>query len=1072
MRRFCLLMLAAVGCWLTAAGQTAGSYERNGNVVTIRPEGGQARVIRLEVMSDNIIRVRATSKDELPQKPQSLMIVPQQPYKGSVEVKQFEASETNDLIVPEHIIVKAKNVRAKVWMDNGRIEFTDGNGKPLLQEAYDREGEEPGKQFWDYTVPERELGSKGGPAVTEEQKHGLQWQMKFFSPLGSESFYGLGQHQSEEFNMRGKNEDLFQYNTKVSIPFVLSTKNYGLLWDAYSYCRFGNPKDYLQLNRAFKLYDKYGREGHLTGTYIDKDGKRLVRDEDSIYFEYQLPASQLANDPGGIKNLPQGFNLDGANVVYEGYIEPEAIGYTLPTGWNKDDVEAAPCRYQFILYYAGYIKVYIDGKEVVSERWRTAWNPNAYKFEAPLRPGQRAHLRIEWQPDGGESYCGLRVAEPRTRYDRESLTIWCEMARDMDYYFIAGKSLDDVISGYRTLTGRASLYPKWALGFWQSRERYKTQDEIVQTLSEFRKRHIPIDNIVQDWNYWPLNSWGSHEFEQSRYPNPQQMLTDVHKMHGRFMISVWPKFYDTVDNYKELDKQGWMYQQAVKDDIHDWLGFRGSFYDAYDAGARKMFWRQMDEKLYSGLALKGKEKPTPALPKGGSLNTPAASTASSKTNQSPLPWGARPQDAFRAKRGKNWEGGGFIDAWWMDASEPNVRDCTPMWYRKALCGPTALGTSTEYFNAYSTVNADAIYNGQRSVWKGKKNEPRVFLLTRSGFAGEQRYSTATWSGDIGTRWEDMRAQMTAGLNYSLSGVPFWGMDQGGFCVEKRYVEAQQLFDQTGQENEDLREWRELQTRWNQFGAFIPLFRAHGQWPLREIWNIAPDEHPAYKSFVYYDRLRYRLMPYLYSLAGWAHFNDYTLMRALVMDFGGDRRVEDIGNQWMLGPALMACPVGYYKARNRSVYFPKQTGWYDLYTGEHLQGGQRMVVDAPYERIPVFVREGAIIPFGPEMEWSDEKPAELIHLYIYSGQDGQFTLYEDEGTNYNYEKGQYATIPISYDDSTRTVTIGKREGKFPGMLQKRRFNLVLVTPDHPRALDLNEPEGRLVEYAGKAVSVGL
>jgi alpha-D-xyloside xylohydrolase len=214
------------------------------------------------------------------------------------------------------------------------------------------------------------------------------------------------------------------------------------------------------------------------------------------------------------------------------------------------------------------------------------------------------------------------------------------------------------------------------------------------------------------------------------------------------------------------------------------------------------------------------------------------------------------------------------------------------------------------------------------------------------------------------------------------------------------------------------------------------------------------------------------MPYLYSLAGWAHFKDYTLMRALVMDFNGDRRVEDIGNQWMLGPALMACPVGYYKARNRSVYFPKQCGWYDLYTGEHLQGGQRLVVDAPYERIPVFVREGAIIPFGPEMEWSDEKPAELIHLYIYSGGNGEFQLYEDEGTNYNYEKGQYATIPISYDDATRTLTIGKREGKFPGMLLKRRFNVVFVTPDQPRQLDLDAPEGRMVEYAGKPVIVRL
>ena len=298
------------------------------------------------------------------------------------------------------------------------------------------------------------------------------------------------------------------------------------------------------------------------------------------------------------------------------------------------------------------------------------------------------------------------------------------------------------------------------------------------------------------------------------------------------------------------------------------------------------------------------------------------------------------------------------------------------------------------------------------------------------------------------------------------------------CVGKHLMRVlcvaacQQLYDRTGQENEDLKEWRELQARWNQFGAFIPLFRAHGQWPLREIWNIAPDEHPAYKSFVYYDQLRYRLMPYLYSLAGWAHFKDYTLMRALVMDFNGDANVLNIGNQWMFGPALMACPVGYYKARNRSVYFPEQCDWYDLYTGEHIEGGQSLVVDAPYERIPVFVREGAIIPFGPQMEWSDEKPAELINLYVYAGQDGTFQLYEDEGTNYNYEKGKYATIDIRYDDSTRTVSFGKRQGSFPGMLKNRRFNIVLITPDQARPLDLESPQGTMVEYSGKPVSVKL
>ena len=987
---------------MTALAMAAAEVQQSGNKVTVKPDGGQAKVICLEVMNDNIIRVRATSESVLPVKKPSLMIVPQ----IAPAPKNYTISEDE-----QSVIVKAKNVTAVVNKATGVIVFFDATGKQLLKEAKD------GKKFQNFTVPEREYGVRNIGGVTEEMKHGLTWQMLFDSP-SDEAFYGLGQHQSEEFNMKGKNEDLFQYNTKVSIPFVLSNKNYGILWDSYSYCRFGNPNDYLQLNRAFKLYDRRGKEGHLTGTYVDKNGKKLVRDEDSIYYEYACPpTSEIANktDNGGLKNLPKGFNLQGATVTYEGFIEPECCGRCAKAGKNEKQL------YQFILYYAGYIKVYIDGKEVVPERWRTAWNPNSYKFSTELTKGKKAQLRIEWQPDGGDSYCGLRVSQPRNKTEREQLSIWSEMARDMDYYFIAGQNFDDVISGYRTLTGKASLYPKWVLGFWQSRERYQSSQDIEDNLAEFRRRHIPIDNIVQDWNYWRLPDWGAHDFEASRYPNPQAMLDSVHAMHGRFMISVWPKFYDTTEHYKELDEKGWMYRQAVKDDIHDWLGFRGSMYDAYDEGARKLFWKQMDDHLYS------------------------------KFNKNGVPG---------------------IDAWWMDASEPNVRDCTPMWYRKALCGPTALGTSTEYFNAYSTVNADAIYNGQRSVWKGKANEPRVFLLTRSGFAGEQRFSTATWSGDIGTRWEDMRAQMTAGLNYSMSGVPFWGMDQGGFCVENRYVEAQKLFNETGVENEDLKEWRELQARWNQFGAFIPLFRSHGQWPTREIWNIAPDNHPTYKSFVYYDQLRYRLMPYMYSMAAWAHFKDYTLMRALVMDFNGDKEVENIGNQWMFGPALMACPVGYYKARNRSVYFPKQCGWYDFYTGEHYDGGQHLVVDAPYEKIPVFVREGAIIPFGPAMEWCDEKPAELINLYVYEGQDGSFQLYEDEGTNYNYEKGKYATIEIAYNDADKTVSFGKRNGAFKGMLKNRRFNVVLVKKDQPRDLNLDNPEGKMVQYSGKAVSVKL
>ena len=969
---------------MSATGLQAAGFIQKGNYLTVQLKEHQnygPSQIRLQVVNDQIIRVQATAEQSFRNK-QSLIIVPQN------SKANYKVEEQGD-----KLIITTAAMRAVLNEATGQITFYDLKDNVLLNEVA-----QGGKTFKPFTVPDREIGVDIAK-VPEAQKHGWSWRALFDSP-DNEAFYGLGQHQSEELNMKGKNEDLFQYNTKVSVPFVISNKNYGILWDSYSYCRWGNPEDYLQLNRAFKLYDKDGKEGQLTGTYVDKNGQKIVRGEDSIYFEYAMPeASEICNktDKGGIQNLPKGFALNGSKVVYEGYVEAPTNSF-----------------YQFILYYAGYMKIYIDGKLVVPERWRTAWNPNSYKFETPIKKGVKTPIRIEWQPDGDVSYCGLRVAAPRSEAEKNQLSIWSEMSPDMDYYFIAGQNLDEVISGYRTLTGKASLYPKWTLGFWQSRERYQSSKDIEDNMKKFRDLHIPVDNIVQDWNYWKLDSWGSHEFEAARYPNPQAMLDSVHAMNGRFMISVWPKFYDTVKNYKELDSKGWMYHQAIKDDIHDWLGFRGSFYDAYSDGARKMFWRQMDENLYT-----------------------------------------------KYKFG--------IDAWWMDASEPNVRDCTPMWYRKALSGPTALGTSTEYFNAYSIVNADAIYNGQRSV----NPNQRVFLLTRSGFAGEQRYSTATWSGDIATRWEDMRAQMTAGLNYSMAGLPFWGMDQGGFCVENRYVAAQQEFDKTGKENADLKEWRELQARWNEFGCFVPLYRTHGQWPTREVWNIAPADHPAYKSIVFYDKLRYRLMPYLYSMAGMVHFKDYTMMRGLVMDFNGDDNIYNIKDQWMFGSALMACPVGEYQKYSRNVYLPKQKGWYDFYTGKHYAGGQTIVADAPYEKIPVFVPEGSILPVGPEMEWSDQKKPELIDLYVYAGKDGSYTLYEDEGTNYNYEKGKYATIDFLYDDAQKTLTIGARKGSFDGMLQKRRFNVVLVSGDNQQGISLAKaPKGKKVKYAGQAITVKL
>lgn len=948
--------------WLLIAGLFFAScaspgYERTDEGVLIRldqKESTDSRLVRLNVVNSKIIHVSATPKKSF-SKEKSLIVVPQEKF------SDFSVEEKND-----EVVVSTADLKAVVSLKTGEVQFLDASGKILL-----RENEGGGKRF---------------DPVTVEATDGYALKQSFESP-DDEAFYGLGQHQADEFNYKGKNESLFQYNTKVSVPFVLSNKNYGILWDNYSLSRFGDERDYAQLDETFTLYDSKGVKGGLTGTYVpgaNRKAQPVVRTEKNIYFE----------DIKTILNLPKDFPFDGSKVTYEGEIEAKEDG-----------------AYRFQLYYAGYVTVYLDNKEVVPERWRTAWNPNSYKFSVNMQAGKRVPLRIQWRPDGGVSYCGLRALSPVTDKEQNKLALYSEMGDEIDYYFVSGHSMDDVISGYRRLTGKSQIMPKWAMGYWQSRERYKTQDEILGVLKEFRKRQIPIDNIVLDWNYWPEDAWGSHEFDKARFPDPKGMVDSIHQMNAKMMISVWPKFYVTTEHYKEFDRKGWMYQQAVKDSIRDWVGpgYVGSFYDAYSAEARKLFWKQMEDHLY--------------------------------------PLG--------------------IDAWWMDASEPNVRDCTDMEYRKALCGPTALGPSTKYFNAYALMNAEAIYDGQR----GADPDKRVFLLTRSGFAGLQRYSTATWSGDIATRWEDMKAQISAGLNFSMSGIPYWTMDIGGFCVEKRYEKGQYEFNATGKENADYKEWRELNTRWYQFGAFCPLFRAHGQFPYREVWNIAPEGHPAYQSIVYYTQLRYRLMPYIYSLAGMTYFNDYTIMRALVMDFGKDTQVNNIGDQYMFGPSVMACPVYEYGARKRNVYFPATTGWYDFYSGKHLAGGQLLSVEAPYERMPLYVREGAIVPFGPDMQYTTEKQPVNIKIYVYAGKNGSFTLYEDEGVNYNYEKGKYSTIPFIYNDATRSLIIGTREGSFDGMLNKRTFEVIFVNKTNAVGIE-KEIKGKTVSYEGSEITIKL
>ncbi len=921
-------------------------YERTADGVVIHPKNAtldEAKNVKLQVVTDDIIRVVATPEESFPER-KSLII-----EKQDNNIPEFTLTENQNVLE-----LKTAKVMAKVSLETGKVDFFDLEGNALLKESE---------------------GSRKFTPIIADGFNGYSFSQVFDSPA-DEAFYGLGQHQSDEWNYKGKNEELYQYNTKVSIPFVVSNKNYGLLWDNYSYTRFGNPADYGQISQ-FKLYNKEGKEGALTATYITGEGKVFVA-QNELEIDYENLET--------INKFPKDFPFNNADIIWEGEIEAAETGV-----------------YHFKLYYAGYTKVSINGKEVVEERWRTAWNPNTYKFTVKLNKGEKVPIKLDWKPDGGVSYISLKALSPRSEEDQNQLALWSEMGQEMDYYFIHGENMDKVISGYRQLTGKATILPMWAYGFWQSRERYKTQDEIVSTLAEFRKRHIPIDNIVQDWSYWKVDQWGSHEFEASRFPDPKKMMDDIHAMNARCMISVWPKFYINTDNYKELDAKGYIYQQAIKDSIRDWIGtgYIGSFYDPYSQGARDLFWKQMNEKLYT-------------------LG---------------------------------------MDAWWMDASEPDIQSNASMAYRKKLSTPTAIGSSTEFFNTYALMNADAIYKGQRSVDPDK----RVFLLTRSGFAGLQRYATATWSGDIGTRWEDMKAQITAGMNFAMSGIPYWTMDIGGFCVEKRYESAKEG-------SKDLDEWRELNTRWYQFGSFVPLFRAHGQYPYREVFNIAPSSHKAYKSILYYNKLRYRLMPYIYSLAGKVYFDDYTIMRGLVMDFDNDKTVENIDDQYMFGPSIMVCPVYKYQARAREVYLPAGTNWYNAYTGEVSEGGQVITAKAPYERMPLFVKAGAILPVGPEIEYTNQKPDAPIKLLVYTGADGAFKIYEDEGLNYNYEKGKFSIIPLQWSEEDGTLTIGDRTGDFEGMLRERTFEIVFASKNQKVDFDFEKLKGQKVTYTGKMVEI--
>jgi alpha-D-xyloside xylohydrolase len=778
----------------------------------------------------------------------------------------------------------------------------------------------------------------GGEQTTSVRQ---EWQ-----PQADESLYGLGQHQHGLLDIKDTDLELRQYNTEVFIPFLVSSRGYGILWDNTSYSRFGD----------------LGNAGPLPGT-------------SGLYAS--------GGDPGDV-------NPGSGSVSWSGTVTPPTTG-----------------DYTFRTYSSGQVQLSVNN-QVVIDHWRQGWLPNEDVAHVSLTANQAVPVKLTWQSDIAVNIIRLLWKPPVAN---RTTSLWSQVADGVDYYFVYGPALDAVVAGYRRLTGAAPMMPLWSYGFWQCREHYKSAQEITDVLSGYRSRSAPIDNIVQDWQYWTAPNWGSHQFDPARYPDPTGMVKTIHDTyHARFMISVWPKFYTGIANFNALNAQsGYLYQLNLTEMKKDFVGYVFTFYDAFNAGARQLYWSQINSALFA--------------------------------------------------RG--------VDAWWLDASEPDIVEgpftsiASQISTFQTHMNPTALGTGARMLNAYSLVNSQAVYEGQRAAAPNQ----RVFILTRNGFAGQQRYSAATWSGDISSSWTALRKQIPAGLSFSLSGMPYWTLDSGGFAVPARFAAASPTAA-------DLAEWRELNTRWFEYATFLPILRVHGQAPVREMWQFGGDTSTYYQAMLKFDRLRYRMLPYIYSLAGAVTQQSGTILRPLVMDFPSDATARRITDQYLFGPALLVSPITSYNARSRTVYLPSGATWYDFWTGARAASTGNVSAAAALDAIPVYARGGAIVPVGPDLQYTSEKPADPITLYVYGGADGSFTLYEDQGTTNDYEHGAFATIPLRWTDATRTLSIGARSGSFTGMLTSRTFQIVLVTSGKAVGFSFSPTADKTVTYTGAAMDVAL
>ena len=611
----------------------------------------------------------------------------------------------------------------------------------------------------------------------------------------------------------------------------------------------------------------------------------------------------------------------------------------------------------------------------------------------------------------------------------ESTSFKSDVGDCIDYYVMFGGTIDGSIAGMRDLTGQAPMMPMWTFGYWQSKERYKSQNELVGVVKNYRDLGVPLDGIIQDWQYWGNNYlWNAMEFLNTEFPNPKKMVDDIHNMNAHVIISIWSSFGPQTKQFREMQPKGMLLNFGTwpQSGLETWPPNREypsgvQPYDPYNPEARNIYWKYLQKGLFSV----------------------------------------------------------GIDGWWMDSSEPDHLDFKPTDFDIK----TYLGSFRKVRNAFPLMTVGGVAEHQRAA----SSDKRVFILTRSAFAGQQRYGANTWSGDVNSSWQSLRNQIPAGLNFCMSAIPYWNTDIGGFFAS--------AYNRGWSEGAKNPSFQELYVRWLQFGAFTPMMRSHGTDIPREIYNFGKKGEPIFDAIDKTIHLRYSLLPYIYSTAWTVTNSQSTLMRALVMDFS-DKKVRDMNNEYLFGKSILVAPivnaqytpetvlranaetgwdkkdassdakkqtVNFTETKTAKVYLPAGTLWYDFWTNEPIKGGQEIVKATKIDEIPLYIKAGSILPIGPDVQYATEKKWDNLEIRLYPGANGTFILYEDENDNYNYEKGAYSTIAFTWNDAKKTLTINDRKGTFNGMLAERKFKIVLVSSDK---------QAKEVIYQGKKVSVKL